>query len=201
MQNAEKFSSTLRELRGKKGLSQQQLAERMMVSRSAVSMWELGSRLPDISMFGRLADCLGVEQQVLLDAAQGDPDATVNILVAEDIPALLQGAVRLIESELPEANITGFESSAEALDYARLNRVSVAFLDIELDAEMDGLELARRLTEIYPRTNIIFLTNFAEYMTQAIYDHCSGYILKPLNRERVRHELANLRFPVRGLNL
>ena len=46
MQNAEKFSSTLRELRGKKGLSQQQLAERMIVSRSAVSMWELGSRLP-----------------------------------------------------------------------------------------------------------------------------------------------------------
>ena len=148
MQNTEKFSNTLRELRAKKGLSQQQLAERMMVSRSTVSMWELGSRLPDISMFGRLADCLGVEQQVLLDAAQGDPDATVNILVAEDIPALLQGAVRLIESELPEANITGFESSAEALDYARLNRVSVAFLDIELDAEMDGLELARRLTEI-----------------------------------------------------
>ena len=38
-------------------------------------------------------------------------------------------------------------------------------------------------------------------MTQAIYDHCSGYILKPLNRARVRHELANLRYPVRGLDL
>lgn len=200
MQNSDEFADTVRELRVKKGLSQQQLAEQMAVSRSAVSMWELGSRLPDISMLGRLADCLGVERRVLLDAVQGEPDETVNILVTEDIPALLCGAVRLIQSELPAARIAGFESGAEALDYARRSRVAVAFLDIELDEGMNGLELARQLLEIYPHTNIIFLTNYAAYMTQAIYDHCSGYILKPLSRERVRHELANLRFPVRGLD-
>ncbi|MBQ6755615.1 MAG: response regulator [Oscillospiraceae bacterium] len=199
MQNPDEFANIIKELRIKKGLSQQQLAEQMMVSRSAVSMWELGSRVPDINMLGRLADCLGVERRILLDAIQSDPGENVNIIVVEDIPMLLHSAVRLIESELPEVNIAGFESGAEALDYARLNRVSVAFLDIELDDEMNGLELANKLLEIYPHTNIIFLTNFADYMTQAIYDHCSGYILKPLSRERVRHELANLRFPVRGL--
>ena len=201
MQNPDEFANIIKELRLKKGLSQQQLAEQMMVSRSAVSMWELGSRLPDINMLGRLADCLGVERHILLDAIQSEPGVSINIIVAEDIPMLLNGTVRLIEEELPEVNIVGFESGAEALEYARFNRVSVAFLDIELDENMNGLELARKLLEIDPHVNIIFLTNFAEYMTQAIYDHCSGYILKPLSRERVRHELKNLRFPVRGLEL
>ncbi|MBR0313482.1 MAG: response regulator, partial [Oscillospiraceae bacterium] len=85
--------------------------------------------------------------------------------------------------------------------YAHPNRVSIAFLDIEIDEELNGLELARKLLEIHPHTNIIYLTNYAEYMKQAIYEHCSGYILKPLSRERVRHELTNLRFPIRGLDL
>ena len=201
MQYSDDFANIIKELRSKTGLSQSQLAEQMAVSRSAVSMWELGSRLPDINMLGRLADCLGVERRVLLDAVQGGTGGTVNVLVVEDIPALLHGAVRLVEGELPEANIAGFESGAEALDYAQHNRVSVAFLDIELDESMDGLELARRLLEIHAHTNIIFLTNYAAHMTQAIYDHCSGYVLKPLSRERVRHELANLRFPVRGVDL
>ena len=172
-----------------------------MVSRSAVSMWELGTRLPDINMIDRLAACLGVESRILLDAIRGAPNELVNIIVVEDIPALLQGSIAVIQDVVPEANIAGFESGAEALAYAHPNRVSIAFLDIEIDETLNGLELARRLLEIHPHTNIIFLTNYAEYMTQAIYDHCSGYILKPLNRQRVRHELANLRYPVRGLDL
>ena len=201
MYNAEEFAGALKELRLKKGLSQQQLAEQMMVSRSAVSMWELGTRLPDINMIDRLSACLDVESRVLLDAIRGAPSELVNIIVVEDIPTLLQGSIAMIQDVVPAANIAGFESGAEALAYARPNRVSIAFLDIEIDEALNGLELARRLLEIHPHTNIIFLTNYAEYMTQAIYDHCSGYILKPLNRARVRHELANLRYPVRGLDL
>ncbi len=201
MQNSEEFASALKELRSKKGLSQQQLAEQMMVSRSAVSMWELGTRLPDINMIDRLATCLDVESRILLDAIRGAPNELVNIIVVEDVPTLLQGSIRMIQDVVPWANIVGFESGAEALAYARPNHVSIAFLDIEIDEELNGLELARQLVEIHPHTNIIYLTNYVEYMKQAIYDHCSGYILKPLSRERVRHELANLRFPVRGLDL
>ena len=201
MRNANEFSSVLKELRSQKGLSQQQLAEQINVSRSAVSMWELGTRLPDMSMLGRLAACLDVDSHILIDAIQSAPDEIVNIIVVEDIPTLLQGSIGMIQDVVPEANIAGFESGAEAIAYALANRVSIAFLDIEIDEEMDGLALARRLLEIHPHTDIIYLTNYAEYMTQAFYDHCSGYILKPLTRERVRHELTNLRFPIRGLGL
>ena len=201
MHYSDVFARALKDLRMKKNLSQQQLAEQMLVSRSAVSMWELGTRLPDINMIDRLAACLDVESRILLDAIRGEPSETVNIIVVEDVPTLLQCSVDMIQNVVPGASIAGFESGAEALSYAHPNRVSIAFLDIEIDEELNGLELARKLLEIHPHTNIIYLTNYAEYMKQAIYEHCSVYILKPLSRERVLHELTNLRFPIRGLDL
>jgi hypothetical protein len=36
-------------------------------------------------------------------------------------------------------------------------------------------------------------------MKDALADHCSGYILKPLTPEKISHEIRHLRFPVRGL--
>ena len=199
MQKTEEFANKLKKLRTGKGISQQQLADMMVVSRSAVSMWELGTRLPDINMILRLADCLGVENRELLDIFQESEDET-NIIIVEDVPLLLRGTIRMLQEELPGVSITGFSSGKEALQFAQHHSVSVAFLDIELDDHMDGLRLAGELTAINSQTNIIFLTSHAEYLQQAVYDHCSGYILKPLSRERIRHELNNLRFPVRGLD-
>ena len=68
------------------------------------------------------------------------------------------------------------------------------------DTWEDTQALGRELTALDAHTNIIFLTSHTEYLETAAYDHCSGYIMKPLKPERIRHEIANLRFPVRGLS-
>lgn len=47
MTNGEKLGNTLYELRKKAGLSQEELAEKLSVSRQAVSKWECGESLPD----------------------------------------------------------------------------------------------------------------------------------------------------------
>ncbi len=52
--------STIRLLREKKGYTQKQLAELLMVSDKAVSKWESGRGLPDISLIEPLAKTLGV---------------------------------------------------------------------------------------------------------------------------------------------
>ena len=75
----------------------------------------------------------------------------------------------------------------------------MAFLDVELYGE-SGLDLARKLQEVNPRTNIIFLTGHTEYTAEALDLHCSGYLLKPLTPDKIRREIAHLRFPVRGLS-
>lgn len=50
----------IKRLREDKGLTQQQLAEKMMVSDKAVSRWETGRGYPDISLIEPLAGALGV---------------------------------------------------------------------------------------------------------------------------------------------
>lgn len=54
------FSPFLRELRKRRGLTQEQLAEGLHVSGAAVSKWENGKCLPDISKIGDLAALLDV---------------------------------------------------------------------------------------------------------------------------------------------
>ena len=199
MLTKELFGTKLKELRMERNLSQRQLAEMMMVSNGTVGNWESGIRLPDITMLTRLAECLGVEPYVIMELLR-EPDKPVNVIIVEDVPVILRGSIRMLETAMPGADIWGFDTSSAALDFAHSNRVSIAFLDIELDGE-DGLRLGRKLTAINARTNIIYLTCHTEYMDMALYDHCSGYITKPLTPERIRHELTNLRYPVRGVEL
>ncbi len=193
----EAFGNRIRELREQRGITQLQLADRMVVSRSTVANWEAGKRLPDIGMLARLARCLEIETYVLMDELR-DSEESPTVIVVEDVQVILSGFVRMLGEELPDAEVCGFSSSAEALDFARVCRVSVAFLDIELAGD-DGITLARELTKLDPYVNIIFLTSHTEYMHAALTDHCSGYVLKPLTPEKIRHEIAHLRFPVRGL--
>ena len=44
------FPKTLKQLRTKKGLSQQMLADQMFVTRPTIARWESGARLPDAMM-------------------------------------------------------------------------------------------------------------------------------------------------------
>ncbi|HML68962.1 MAG TPA: helix-turn-helix domain-containing protein [Clostridia bacterium] len=58
--------STIKLLREKKEYTQRQLAEKLMVSDKAVSKWESGRGLPDISLIEPLAKTLGVSLAELL---------------------------------------------------------------------------------------------------------------------------------------
>jgi transcriptional regulator with XRE-family HTH domain len=195
---AESFGNRIKELRESRGITQAQLADRLNVTRSTVANWEAGNRLPDLSMLALLADELDVDTAVFLDELRSEKKQPV-IMVVDDMQLLLNGFTRLLRRELPEAEITGFSNVTDAVQFARGKKVAIAFLDIELQCG-DGISLARELVRINPRINIIFLTSHPEYMESALSDHCSGYILKPLTPEKIRHEISHLRFPIRGLN-
>ena len=59
--------STIKMLREARGMTQAQLAERIGVSDKAVSKWETGKGLPDISLVEPLAKCLGVSVPELMN--------------------------------------------------------------------------------------------------------------------------------------
>lgn len=115
------------------------------------------------------------------------------IAVDDEQPALnvLCRAIREAVTEVPEC----FRNPMKALDFAKENQVDVAFLDVNM-CGMDGLTLAYKLKELQPRANIIFVTGYSEYMSNAFTMHASGYIFKPVKTEDVARELEDLRYPV-----
>ena len=58
--------AVIRELREKKKLTQEELAEKIYVSGKAVSKWETGQGFPDISLLEPLAEALGISVIELL---------------------------------------------------------------------------------------------------------------------------------------
>ena len=189
------FSDTLRKLRTEKGLSQQELAEKMYVTRSTVVRWETGSRLPDAAMISRLSEVLGADANILLSAA-AQSDECPNVVMVDDRKLILTGGLPILGEVMPNATIMGFTDADEAVEYARANRVALAFLDIEL-RNTSGLELCRELLEINPRTNVVYLTAYSEYALDAWGTGASGFMLKPITPEGVREQLENLRYPFR----
>ena len=187
------FAETLKKLRTSKGLSQRELAERMFVNRSTVARWESGSRLPDAVMISRLSQCLSTDVNILLSAAAESDDAP-NVIMVDDRKLFLSGALPILEEAMPDAIITGFNRPSEALEYAQVNRIALASLDIEI-GKTNGLDLCRALLAINPRTNVVYLTAHVEYSFDAWSTGASGFLLKPITRETLRAQLKNLRYP------
>ena len=68
--------AAIKQLREKCGMTQAVLAERIGVSNKAVSKWETGKGLPDVSLLQPLAKELGVS---LIELMNGEPIANKNI--------------------------------------------------------------------------------------------------------------------------
>lgn len=119
----------------------------------------------------------------------------MHIIAVDDERHALWMLERAILDAAPEARLRCFDAAGEALAYAEGNQIDIAFVDIEM-AEMGGLALAKCLKDICGETNIIFVTGFSCYMESAFEMHASGYVLKPVQPERVARELQNLRSPL-----
>lgn len=187
------FAKNLKKLRTEKGLSQRELAERLYVTRTSVNRWESGSRLPDAAMITRLSEVLGVDVNVLLNAAAQSDEQPIVIMV-DDNKVILNGGMPIIEEVIPNASVTGFTKPSEAVEYAKANRVVLAFLDIEM-GNISGLDVCRELLEINPRTNVLYLTAYKEYSFDAWDTGAIGFMIKPLTADGIKKQLKKLRYP------
>ncbi len=67
--NAEKTGALLRRLRLEKQMTQRQLAQLLCISEQAVSKWERGVGMPDVSFLPRLAEIFSVSTEKLLSGS------------------------------------------------------------------------------------------------------------------------------------
>lgn len=92
----QKFGSFIAGLRREKGYTQRELAEKLFVSDKAVSKWETGQSMPDISLLRPLAEILGVTATELLEGERISPDTAME---ARRTDELLQKVIRFSEEE------------------------------------------------------------------------------------------------------
>ena len=78
------FADKLITLRKKAAWSQEELAEKLGVTRQSVSKWEGAQSVPDIDKILQLARLFGVTTDYLLKEEQGEPEYTAE----DDTPAL-----------------------------------------------------------------------------------------------------------------
>ena len=87
----EAFGAFLAGLRKEKGLTQKELAQQLYVSDKAVSKWERGLSLPDISLLTPLAEILGVTVTELLRGKRLEEQT----LPVEQVEELVTGSLEL----------------------------------------------------------------------------------------------------------
>lgn len=109
-----KFEDKLKEARKKQGLTQEDMAEKLCVSRAAIAKWETGKGMPDVENLRAISTLLDVSIDYLLD---GEAEIDLNIIKEpinwDDYPKLT-GLNKLkttkenevIKTRYPDAEIT-----------------------------------------------------------------------------------------------
>ena len=119
----------------------------------------------------------------------------MNILIADDERMARVGMEKEIKKVIPDGTVFVASNGNEALEIFDKVDISLVFLDIEMPGA-NGLEVAKKIKEVSPETNIIMTTAYPNYAVTAYKMHIGGYLLKPVDAEDIREELDNLRYPI-----
>lgn len=106
-----RIGQTISRLRRAHDMTQMQLADEMDVSYQAVSNWERGQTMPDISKLPELAELLGI---------------TIDDLLGRSAPLISKAAQGKLEEHLQKADITAEEAAEAAplLTPAQMDRIA-----------------------------------------------------------------------------
>ena len=108
----------------------------------------------------------------------------LKVIIADDEMGMRLVLKKAIE-KFREFEIIGeAENGNSALLLFEELRSDVVFLDVEMP-EINGLDCARKIFDIHPKTIIIFATAHSEYMPQAFEMYAFDYMIKPFKIERI----------------
>ena len=119
----------------------------------------------------------------------------LNIAICDNEDVYAFSILKTLEEEAKFFNIKiNFEVYKAAEDLLKATKLeplkySIMFLDI-LMGEMNGIELSRKVKEINKNIDIIFITSTKEYVFDAYDIGAINYILKPIQRSRLKEQFS-----------
>lgn len=119
----------------------------------------------------------------------------MRILVVDDHPLIMEDIVDELKGIEPAAQVQGTSNPLEVMALCDEHHFDVIFMDIDMPGE-NGLDLAKKILEKYPRTNIIYVTGYEKYALDSYNTWASAFLVKPVSTARLKEAMNNLRFPV-----
>lgn len=118
------------------------------------------------------------------------------LIVDDEAPA--RERLRQLLDDLPEHQCVGEAATGEeAVAMAIANTPDVVLLDIRMPG-IGGLEAARRLAALDEPPAVVFTTAYEQHALEAFEAEASGYLLKPVRRERLAAALERAQRPRRA---
>lgn len=117
--------------------------------------------------------------------------AAIKVILVED-----EAGIRKLLRKIIEKN-DGFEVAgecdnlADAVSLFRKVKPEVVFLDIEINGA-SGIDCAKIIADMEPKTKIVFATAHSEYMPEAFEVYAFDYLIKPFVIERVERTLSRI---------
>lgn len=140
------FSEKLKALRKKHQLTQEQLAEKLSVSRNAIAKWESGAGLPDIENMKNLALFFGVSVDYLVgNVSEQEISLTQKFHYAECGAALLGIALGIVARNLE------FGLVVMLLLPSLLYAAEKIVLDIQYQKKKNAMAQQENLKDVLPR--------------------------------------------------
>ncbi len=125
--NQEKIGKTIKEIRQKNNLTQQEFAKQFKVSYQAVSKWETGKNIPDIAVLKQICDCYNLDINDLLEG-KTSVKKTSKILNFKIISIILLGLILILAIFHFMPSNFEFKTLSSNCDDFRLNG-SIAYND------------------------------------------------------------------------
>ncbi|MFC2072913.1 response regulator transcription factor [Chloroflexota bacterium] len=118
-------------------------------------------------------------------------ERAIQILVIDDHQVVREGLRRLLEQEGDMKVVGQASNSEEALSQVEILSPDIVLMDIKMPG-MDGIELTRQVKQKKPSCNVIMLTLYDEYLTQAIGAGAVGYLLKDISRQELAQAIRQV---------
>ncbi|SDB37226.1 Response regulator receiver domain-containing protein [Ruminococcaceae bacterium FB2012] len=119
----------------------------------------------------------------------------MKVLVVDDNQLIVDDYLDEVSKIAPDAECIGTSRASEVEGLFRENLFDVVLMDIDMP-EINGIELAAKLLEIKPNTNIIYITGHEQFALESFSTNPSTFLVKPINTERLRNAFEHLRYPV-----
>jgi DNA-binding LytR/AlgR family response regulator len=108
----------------------------------------------------------------------------LSVLAVDDEPPALDELTFLLENSALVSSVRAAKSAADALHYMHDEHYDVVLLDIAMPG-LDGLELARVVSQFSHPPAIVFVTAHEEHALEAFNAGGMGYLLKPVTHDRL----------------